>query len=245
MTNDMDGIKGIIFDYGGTIDSHGDHWSEVIYDGYKANGLDIDKEEFRTSYVYAERELARVRHIYPEHTFLDLMNIKMRIELDDLARRGIITQAVADEKAAPIARYCYERARASVDEARPVIAALAEHFPLVLVSNFYGNVESVIRDMGIRQYFQGIIESAVVGVRKPDARIFMLGVIALGLKPEEVLVVGDSMRKDILPAESIGCRTAWLKGKGWTADEDAMTHDSQIKSLHDLLHITGIDATGN
>ena len=58
-------IKGIIFDYGGTIDSHGDHWSEVIYDGYKACGLNVDKEEFRTSYVYAERELARTRHIYP------------------------------------------------------------------------------------------------------------------------------------------------------------------------------------
>ncbi|MDD6888751.1 MAG: HAD family hydrolase [Bacteroidales bacterium] len=231
----MNEIKGIIFDYGGTIDSHGDHWSEVIYDGYKACGVEVDKDEFRSSYVYAERELARVRHIYPEHTFLDLMNIKMRLELGDLANRGIITQAVADEKAQPIARYCYERACASVDDARPVLEQLSQKYPLVLVSNFYGNVESVIRDMGIRQYFRGIIESAVVGVRKPDARIFMLGVIALGLKPEEVLVVGDSMRKDILPAESIGCRTAWLKGKGWTAEEDAMTHPSQITSLADLL----------
>lgn len=238
MTND---IKGIIFDYGGTIDSHGDHWSEVIYDGYRACGLDVDKEEFRTSYVYAERELARTRHIFPEHTFLDVMEIKMRLELDDLAARGIITPEVAGEKASPIARYCYERARASVDEARPVLEKLSERYPLVLVSNFYGNVESVIRDMGIRQYFRGIIESAVVGVRKPDARIFMLGVIALGLKPEEVLVVGDSMRKDILPAESIGCHTAWLKGKGWTADEDAMTHPSQIASLADLLALTCTD----
>lgn len=228
-------IKGIIFDYGGTIDSHGDHWSEVIYDGYKACGLDIDKDEFRASYVYAERELARVRHIYPEHTFLDLMEIKMRLELDDLARRGIITQSVAEEKSSPIARYCYQRARSSVNDARKVLETLSQHFPMVLVSNFYGNVESVIRDMGIRNYFNGIIESAVVGVRKPDPRIFMLGVIALGLKPEEVLVVGDSMRKDILPAESIGCQTAWLKGKGWTPEEDAMTHDTQIKSLSDLL----------
>lgn len=234
-------IKGIIFDYGGTIDSHGDHWSEVIYDGYKACGLNVDKEEFRTSYVYAERELARTRHIYPEHTFLDLMEIKMRLELDDLAARGVINREEADSKASPIAAYCYERARASVDDARPVLERLSKRYPLVLVSNFYGNVESVIRDMGIREYFRGIIESAVVGVRKPDPRIFTLGVIALGLKPEEVLVVGDSMRKDIMPAESIGCRTAWLKGKGWTADEDAMTHPSQIASLDDLLSLTGTE----
>lgn len=234
----MSNIKGIIFDYGGTIDSHGDHWSEVIWDGYLANGLDIDKNEFRTSYVFAERELARVRLIYPEHTFLDLMKIKMQLELCDLADRGIISRETADTLASPIAHYCYERAKASVNDARPVLEELSKHFPLVLVSNFYGNVESVIRDMGIRQYFQGIIESAVVGVRKPDPRIFQLGVIALGLKPDEVLVVGDSMRKDILPAKAIGCHTAWLKGKGWTPEEDQMTHDTQIKSLDDLLVLT-------
>ena len=76
-------IKGIIFDYGGTIDSHGDHWSEVIYDGYINAGLKIDKVQFRESYVYDERELARTRHILPQHNFYDLLLIKMQLELTD------------------------------------------------------------------------------------------------------------------------------------------------------------------
>lgn len=227
-------IKGIIFDYGGTIDSRGDHWSEVIYDGYLHCGLTVDKEEFRQSYVYAERLLARERHILPQHTFLDLMDIKIGIELNDLARRGVIAPEDAAEKASPVACYCYERARSSVDEARPVLEALAGRYPMVLVSNFYGNVESVLRDMGIRQYFRGVIESAVVGVRKPDPRIFSLGVVALGLNPGEVLVVGDSFRKDIVPARAIGCQTAWIKGKGWTAEEDALTDPAQIPGLASL-----------
>lgn len=236
MAND---IKGIIFDYGGTIDSHGDHWSEVIFDGYLANGVAIEKQHFRDSYVMAERELARVRHILPQHTFLDLMKIKMRIELTDLAGRGIIPRDIADDKADDIALYCYNRARQSVDDARPVLEALAKRYPMVLVSNFYGNVETVLRDMDIRRYFRGVIESAVVGVRKPDPRIFMLGVVALGLEPSQVIVVGDSMRKDIEPAEKIGCSVAWLKGKGWTPEEDAITHPAQISSLSDLIPILG------
>ena len=61
-----------------------------------------------------------------------------------------------------------------------------------------------------------------------------MGVDALRLKPEEVLVVGDSYKKDILPSLSLGCRVAWLKGKGWTADEDAVTHPSIISSLKEL-----------
>ena len=63
----------------------------------------------------------------------------------------------------------------------------------------------------------------------------MLGVDALGLPPREVLVVGDSLKKDILPAESVGCPTAWLKGKGWTPEEDLATHPSQIGRLADIL----------
>ena len=108
---------------------------------------------------------------------------------------------------------------------------------MVLVSNFYGNVEAVLSDFDLRRYFQAIIESAVVGVRKPDPRIFQLGVDALGLKPSQVLVIGDSLRKDILPARSIGCRTAWIKGKGWTADEDAATDPAEIKKLSEVVDV--------
>lgn len=230
-------IKGIIFDYGGTIDSHGDHWSEVIYDGYINAGLKIDKVQFRESYVYAERELARTRHILPQHNFYDLLLIKMQLELSDLASRGVIEQSDVEKYARPIAKYCYDCARSSCEEARPVIEQLSKRYPLMLVSNFYGNVETVIRDMGLREFFQGVIESAVVGVRKPNPTIFKLGVVALGLNPEDVLVVGDSFRKDIEPSLSLGCQVAWLKGKGWTAEEDAQMHPSIIKSLNDLLSL--------
>ena len=134
-----------------------------------------------------------------------------------------------------MADYCYDAAKNSIADARPVLDALYERYPMVLVSNFYGNVESVLEDFDLRRYFRSIIESAVVGVRKPDPQIFRLGVDALGLRPEEVLVVGDSYKKDIVPAESLGCHVAWLKGKGWTADEDAQMHPSIIASLSELL----------
>lgn len=124
-----------------------------------------------------------------------------------------------------------------MEEARPILDRLAGSYPMVLVSNFYGNIESVLSDFNLLGYFRSIIESAVVGVRKPDPRIFSLGVEALGLKPSEVLVVGDSYKKDIVPAESIGCKVAWLKGKGWTADEDAVMHPAIIKSLAELTEV--------
>lgn len=234
-TRFLKGIKGIIFDYGGTIDSRGVHWSEIIWDGYRHAGIDIPKDKFRDAYVYAERELARTRHILPHHNFLDLLRIKMEIELRHLADDGLVDPEAIARLGEEVAQYCYAQARECVEEARPVLDYLYKRYPMVLVSNFYGNVESVLADFDLLRYFRSIIESAVVGVRKPDPAIFALGVEALGLPAGEVLVVGDSLRKDILPAESLGCRVAWIKGKGWTADEDAATHPSTIKKLQELL----------
>ncbi len=227
-------IKGIIFDYGGTIDSHGIHWSEVIWEGYQAAQVPVTKEQFRDSYVVAERELALVRHILPNDNFHDLLLKKMRIELKDLVEKGLFQCNDIEPLATEIAQYCYDAARSSIEEARPTLELLSQHYPMMLVSNFYGNVDSVLRDFDVRKYFKGVIESAVVGVRKPNPVIFKLGVDVLEFDPNDVLVVGDSLKKDILPAESIGCKTLWLKGKGWTADEDAQTHPGTIKTLADI-----------
>ena len=71
---------------------------------------------------------------------------------------------------------------------------------MVLVSNFYGNIHQVLNEFDLDGLFDSIIESAVVGVRKPDPAIFTLGVKALGMAAEDTVVVGDSYTKDIVPA---------------------------------------------
>lgn len=239
MNIDVSKIKGVIFDYGGTLDTGGDHWSEVIWSAWQKAGVAADKAEFRECYVYAERELARTLHILPHHNFHDLLDIKMQIELQKLTELGHFSPQEIEGKAKEIADICYDAAKSSVDKAKPVLEALSKRYPMVLVSNFYGNVETVLKDFGIEKYFKKVIESAVVGVRKPDPKIFTLGVEALGLKPEEVLVFGDSYSKDIVPAEKAGCQAIWLKGKGWTDEEDATFHPNIVSSLGEALAMIG------
>ena len=235
MKLDIDTIKGIIFDYGGTLDTGGDHWSHVIRKAYDKAGIAVDEATFREAYVEGERELARTRHILPEHDFHDLLKIKMRLELQWLSAHGHFPPALVEEKSEETARYCYESARQKVEEAKPVLEALSVRYPLVMVSNFYGNLASVLKDFGIDGYFIRIIESATEGVRKPDPEIFMRGVKALHLSPGEVRVVGDSYKKDILPAEKIGCQTLWLKGKSWNEEEDTDTaHENIISEIREV-----------
>ncbi|MCM1348951.1 MAG: HAD family hydrolase [Firmicutes bacterium] len=233
----MENIKGIIFDYGGTIDSRGVHWSEIIWDGYQAVRVGVNKEIFRDAYVFAERELARVHHIEPSDNFLQMMRRKIAIELKWLVDNNHLLPGADTAFTEPVARYCYDAALNAIADARPVLEKLAERFPMVLVSNFYGNIDTVLRDFNLRHLFKGVIESSVVGVRKPDPTIFRLGVVALDLPAQQVLVVGDSLKKDILPARSIGCQTAWLKGKGWTEAEDLQTDPAAITSLAQVLDV--------
>jgi putative hydrolase of the HAD superfamily len=220
-------IKGIIFDYGGTLDSRGVHWSEVLWQGYCQAGVPIDKETFRTAYVEGERALARERIILPQDDFHTLLLKKVALEISFLPQQP--DEDTRQRWIDSVADYCDQAARECINEARPMLEMmLHDRFPMMLVSNFYGNIDEVLRAYGIRHLFKGIIESAVVGVRKPNPTLFKLGVDALELDPHEVLVVGDSLRKDIEPAEKLGCHVLWLKGKGWTEDEDKQTHPNTI-----------------
>jgi putative hydrolase of the HAD superfamily len=222
-------IKGIIFDYGGTLDSRGVHWSEVLWQGYQQASVPIDKDTFRTAYVEGERALARERIILPQDNFYTLLRKKVALEISYLPQQP--DEATCSRWVDEIAFYCDNAARQCINEVLPLLEQLHDRYPMMLVSNFYGNIDEVLRDYGIRHLFKGIIESAVVGVRKPNPTLFKLGVDALELEPEEVLVVGDSLRKDIEPAEHLGCKVLWLKGKGWTEAEDLQTHPHTITSI--------------
>ena len=151
--------------------------------------------------------------------------------------RVFIAEAITPELPEQLADWCYEYARKAIDSARPILEQLAERYPLVLVSNFYGNIESVLKDFGLDHLFGAIVESAVVGIRKPDPAIFRLGVDKLGFPADEIVVVGDSYDKDIVPATRIGCQTIWLKSIGWSAYKGNETADIVLSDFTEIKQV--------
>ena len=202
---------GFIFDYGGTLDTGGQHWGQVLWHAYERHQVPVTEVQFREAYVYAERMLGRNPVIRPDFTFRQTLETKLRLQQEYLkVENEKYWQTILDD--------LYERTKTMTAQSREVLLQLKDHgLPMVLVSNFYGNMHTVLHEFGFDGLFHKVIESAVVGIRKPDPRIFLLGVEALGLKPEEVTVVGDSLDKDIMPAHEAGCQTIWLRGEGWTS----------------------------
>jgi FMN phosphatase YigB (HAD superfamily)/uncharacterized membrane protein YbhN (UPF0104 family) len=231
-------VKGIIFDYGGTLDTNGTHWFEVFYDAYKNTGIDIDKEVLREAYIFGERKMeSNNKAIKSTDTFWNNLKMKVEYQIQRLIEKEYHDISLLEKKDS-IVDCCYSLANENLSKASLVLKELKTKYPLVLVSNFYGNLNSVLKDYNIDSYFDNVIESSVVGIRKPDPNIFLKGLEALHLKASEVVVIGDSYKNDIEPAQSLGCLTIWLKGIGWEPDKDnEKKADFVIENLTEVLGI--------
>lgn len=235
----MSSIKGIIFDYGGTIDTDGIHWGEFIWKEYRKQGIEIEHETYREAYVYGERFLAANHVIESTDTFHTLLRKKIVIHFDYLRNR-FPEKHFSKENAEKIADGCYSEVKKTMEITCGVVRELSREYPLVLVTNFYGNMPVVLKEFNLSEYFKTIVESSVVGLRKPDPSLFALGVEALGFEPQEIVVIGDSYRKDIYPSSTLGCKTVWLKNICWEEEAVVQGHeaDAVIRTLKDLpLHI--------
>lgn len=230
-------IKGVIFDFGGTLDTRGDHWSEVLWKGYQHFHVSVEKEDFRSAYVYGERTLATHPIIQPDFHFIDVLREKNKLQLSYLVehQKLHLNDMEVVDLALRMAQYENELTNEVLEESRSVLEYLKDKYPMVLVSNFYGNIETVLRDAHIDSYFKRVIESAVVGVRKPNPAIFALGVCALDLPASQVVVVGDTFNKDIAPAHALGCHTVWIKGLQWEEKQyDETLPDGIISRISEL-----------
>ncbi len=230
--------KGYIFDYGGTLDTAGCHWGQMLWHAYQRQQVPVSEQQFRDAYVYGERTLGREPIIKPDYTFYKTLDTKLRLEMEQLCTSGAWDADETGFQAAhnAVLADVYARVQTITAHSREVLAQLAWQYRMVLVSNFYGNVEVVLKEFGLDTFFESVVESAAVGIRKPDARIFTIGVERLGLQPDEVVVVGDSFYKDIEPALKAGCHAVWFKGEGWTDKAyDETLPDRVITDLAQLL----------
>jgi putative hydrolase of the HAD superfamily len=88
---------------------------------------------------------------------------------------------------------------------------LGQRYRLGIVSNFYGNLETVCRDAGIHGHFSVLTDSAVVGAAKPNPAIFRHALAAVGAEPGEAVFIGDSLRRDVAGAAAVGMPCIWLR----------------------------------
>ena len=237
-------MKGYIFDFGGTLDTNGCHWGKFIWHAYERQHVPVNWEQFREAYIFAEQQLGKNTIILPTDSFRQTLDKKLRIEMERLVTQGYWYSSPLEVERlhAAVLDDLYSRVCEHVTCGREVLLRLKPQYPLVLCSNFYGNLTEVLKEFQLDGLFQDVVESAVVGIRKPDVRIYELALRSLGgvEAAADVVVVGDSLKNDIRPARQIGCQTIWLKGEPWdseASDNSASYSDEADRVITNILDL--------
>jgi HAD superfamily hydrolase (TIGR01509 family) len=82
--------------------------------------------------------------------------------------------------------------------------ALKAGLKLGVLSNSEGQIERLLGRVGLAQYFDEIVDSSVVGLEKPDIRVFKLAATRLGLLPKQLVYIGDIPDVDVFGARKAG-----------------------------------------
>lgn len=215
----------VLFDFGGTLDADGLTWKERFHDLFAAEGVVIEPASFDPLFYAADDALVGA---VPETFSLEetvcrvAAGVARALRPDDAGLGPRVGARFLDD-----ARACFE-ANA------PILERLARRYRLGIVSNFYGNLATVCDNAQVRRYFGVIVDSARVGLSKPDPRIFLTAVAALGSEPGRAVMVGDSLARDMAGARAAGMAHIWLSPTPERQGRPCCPGDRVIPSLRDL-----------
>jgi putative hydrolase of the HAD superfamily len=226
-------MKAILFDFGGTLDTDGIHWSEKFWDAYESMNLSISKKQYEESYIYSENNMQVL--VKPEDSFQSTIMYQVMSQLIYLRNKGYLSKTEDKYLLSKISELCYSDVRKVTEQSIKIVKQLSSKYILGIVSNFYGNLATVLKELSLYEYFDVIIDSFKVGIKKPDPQIFQLALEKIKTSPKEAFVIGDSYDRDIRPAKKIGCTTIWLDGKSWTKPSVTTDADYKIKSLSQIF----------
>ena len=115
----------------------------------------------------------------------------------------------------------------------------ARGIKLGLVTNGKTRVQQQkLETLGLQDYFDPVLISERVGVKKPDPSIFQSALEHLQLEASEVWMVGDHPVNDVLGVQGAGLTGVWLKGATHAWSEDAEC-GLEIEDLSELLELLG------
>lgn len=243
----------VIFDYGGTLDKKidnpsgdrtdiSDRYGKIILEWFKKQGYSVNK---------TSSELQKLTEMAHNETPGSPGQISVSDNIDYYSkwilwiyRQAGITKYIPHTELERARLYIMEQAikKTAVppsDDIMNTLKALKKAgVKMGVLSNNNGYVEDMVANAKLRDFFEFIVDSARIGIRKPDRRIFDYTVKKYGLAGKRLLYVGDSYKHDV-----IGVMNTEIWDVAWLRDEknDDETLSSKrlipISNFNDLLQI--------
>jgi len=194
----LKGVRAVLFDAGGTL-IHLD--AERVS---RAVGLDHDTALFRRAESEAFAAVRRLVIASPASTDAE----RVPLYFDTLLSGLGFTER--EDRRAAVGRVAAEHARANLwsrgaDGAAETLAALIERgYRVAVISNADGRVRGLLENAGLTPLLEFVLDSAEIGIEKPDPRIFHAATTRLELEPSACAYVGDIYEIDVVGAGGAG-----------------------------------------
>jgi len=201
-------IKAVCFDVGGTL-AEGELDKRTyrirVVEYLKSKGYNINLKQYEKALSSLLNRLEKIRAKGFEPNFKEFYSwvlIKLRIHPE----KEIL------EEIKHLYFECFPQYPKSGVE--KTLETLHGVYKLAVISNSMSNLPRIfLEEYNLIKYFNVVIISGEVGVRKPNSEIFKLALRNLNVKPWEAVHIGDSLKEDIFGAKRVGMRAIWIKSE--------------------------------
>ncbi|HXH10403.1 MAG TPA: HAD family hydrolase [Alphaproteobacteria bacterium] len=204
--------EGMAFDLFGTLvlqeQFSFDQCLDALYDNLLSSGLPLEKGTFMQAYREVNRQLMRqaMAEGRETHNRLWVAGALQTLGYPIAADDPCVAHAV-EAYFEPFVKSCQ-----LIPETREMLQTVAKRHRLALLSNFTHPpaVDRILTCLGVAEFFDVVLVSGRVGVRKPHPKIFAALTEEMQLSPGEIIFVGDELEADIVGARNAGMQTIWM-----------------------------------
>jgi len=199
-------IKVVLLDFGGTLASGGLDWDpyhEAIRNYLVSNGHNIDMKKLKKALRGALADLNRIRARGKERTFEEVYS-------NFLGKLGIIHDDEMLEWLHDNFKVYYKTSFYPCVE--QLLQELSSKYKVAMVSNTMSDQpRELLQEAGMDKYFDLLVCSRDLGVRKPNPEIFKIVLDKIDADPSETVHVGDRVDADMYGARDSGITGVWIK----------------------------------
>jgi len=228
----MTKLATIFFDLGSTLVYSKDPWPPIYEQADRAmawvlrrSGISIDPASFMTefggfiqSYYQKEYEdnleptsLTSLRNVLIEKGFSGIQDLVLQ---EAMAAMYAVTQQN------------WYREEDAIDTLE-VLNSRGYRLGIISNTSDDQNVQGILDQSGLRPYFEYILTSAAIGIRKPDRRIFQAALDHFQVPPAAAAMVGDILQTDVLGANRMGIYSIWITRRAQLPEEGELAIQPQ------------------
>ncbi|MHA2393820.1 MAG: HAD family hydrolase [Promethearchaeota archaeon] len=220
-------ISAVILDFGGTLVDGGidyDEYHQALLKYLNGLGYGVKLKEVHSSFRVALGKLNRVRAQGKEQTFEEVYSLFLR-------RLSIPADLETLKDLHDIFKHYY--VSNFFDCTDDVLRRLSERYKVALLSNTMSDQpHEMLKKANYAQYFDLMVCSRDLGIRKPNPKIFNYMLKSLGVSATETVHVGDSVEADMEGASEVGITGVWIRVHGET-----FWHGYTVNSICELPNL--------